>query len=117
MGATLDALRELHPVCQALLAGLFTWSVTALGAALVFFTRAVNQKLLDMMLGLSGGVMIAASYWSLLAPAIEISENQGGSAWLPAAVGFLSGGIVLLLLSYFGSKMILEVLLDRSWHS
>jgi len=85
----------LHPVEQAFLAGLFTWSVTALGAGLVFFAKHANRRLLDAMLGFSGGVMIAASYWSLLAPAIEISENSGGSAWLPAAVGFLLGGACL----------------------
>jgi len=88
----------LSPIWQAAVAGLFTWSVTALGAGLVFFTKAVNRKLLDVMLGMSGGVMLAASYWSLLAPAIEISENRGGSPWLPAASGFLAGGLVLLVL-------------------
>jgi len=84
-----------HPVWQALLAGLFTWSVTALGAGLVFFATHANRRLLDGMLGFSGGVMIAASYWSLLAPAIEIAENMGGFAWLPAAGGFLLGGACL----------------------
>ena len=93
-----ETLSELHPVTQALLAGIFTWAVTALGAALVFFARAVNQKLLDAMLGMSGGVMIAARFWSLLSPAIAISENRGGSAWFPAASGFLAGGAILLLL-------------------
>jgi len=86
---------ELHPVLQALLAGLFTWSVTMLGAGLVFFARHANRRLLDAMLGFSGGVMIAASYWSLLAPAIEISENTGNIAWLPAVIGFLLGGACL----------------------
>lgn len=90
-----DWFISLHPVRQALLAGLFTWSVTALGAGLVIFARHANRRLLDAMLGFSGGVMIAASYWSLLAPAIEISENMGGVAWLPAAVGFLLGGACL----------------------
>ncbi len=91
----LEWFSTLHPVRQALLAGLFTWSVTALGAGLVFFTKHANRRLLDAMLGFSGGVMIAASYWSLLAPAIEISENSGGSAWIPAAAGFLLGGACL----------------------
>lgn len=91
-----DFFLELSPVAQAALAGLFTWAITAAGAALVFFTKAVNQKLIDAMLGLSGGVMIAASYWSLLAPAIEISQHRGGPSWLPAAVGFLLGGAGLL---------------------
>lgn len=83
------------PVVQALLAGLFTWAVTAVGAATVFFARQANRKLLDSMMGLAAGVMIAASFWSLLAPAIEISREMGGSSWLPAAVGFLAGGAFL----------------------
>ena len=88
----------LHPVFQALLAGLFTWAITALGAASVFFTRRVNRKLLDSMLGFSGGIMLAASYWSLLAPAIEVSRHGPAPAWLPPAIGFLAGGGVLWLL-------------------
>jgi len=86
---------QLHPAWQAFLAGLFTWSVTALGAAMVFALRTINRRLLDAMLGFSGGIMLAASYWSLLAPAIEISEHGPYPAWLPPAVGFLLGGGVL----------------------
>ena len=89
---SLEALQQLHPVVQALLAGLFTWGITALGAALVFFTRQVRQRLLDAMEGFAAGVMIAASYWSLLAPAIEMSEGKPLPAWVPPAVGFLLGG-------------------------
>ena len=85
----------LHPVLQALLATLFTWSVTALGAALVFFFKTINRKVLDAMLGFAAGVMIAASFWSLLAPAIEMSESMGVIPWVPAVVGFLLGGIFL----------------------
>lgn len=88
----------LHPVTQALLAGLFTWGVTAVGAASVFLARHIDRRLLDAMLGFSGGVMLAASYWSLLAPAIEISRSGKLPAWLPAAGGFLLGGAVLWLL-------------------
>lgn len=84
-----------NAIIQALLAGLFTWAVTALGAAAVFFTRSVNRKLLDSMLGFSGGVMLAASYWSLLAPAIEISAHGPTPSWFPPAAGFLLGGCVL----------------------
>jgi len=84
-----------NPIVQALLAGLFTWSVTALGAGLVVFARHANRRVLDAMLGFSGGVMIAASFWSLLAPAIAISENRGGITWLPATIGFLLGGACL----------------------
>lgn len=86
---------SLHPTSQALLAGLFTWGVTALGAAGVFCTSCVNRRLLDAMLGFSGGVMLAASYWSLLAPAIQIAERGPLPAWLPPLVGFLLGGAVL----------------------
>ncbi len=86
-----DALQEYHPVVQALLATLFTWGVTALGAACVLFTRTVNQRLLDSMNGFAAGVMLAASYWSLLAPAIEMSQARGGIPWLAPAVGFLAG--------------------------
>jgi len=86
---------SLHPTLQALVAGVFTWAVTAVGAASVFGARRVNRKLLDAMLGFSGGVMLAASYWSLLAPAIEIAERGSLPAWFPPTVGFLVGGAVL----------------------
>jgi ZIP family zinc transporter len=85
----------LDPIWQALLATLFTWFLTALGAAMVFFFRTINRKMLDAMLGFAAGVMIAASYWSLLAPAIEMTEEAGGIAWIPATVGFLTGGFFL----------------------
>ena len=88
----------LHPVTQALLAGVFTWSVTCAGAAGVLLSQNINRKLLDSMLGFSGGVMLAASYWSLLAPAIEISEHGPLPSWLPPTIGFLSGGFVLWLM-------------------
>jgi ZIP family zinc transporter len=88
---------ELHPVLQAFLATLFTWGMTAAGAALVFFGRELSRKTLDGMLGFAAGVMIAASFWSLLAPAIEMSENMGQPGWLPAVIGFLLGGAFLRL--------------------
>jgi ZIP family zinc transporter len=89
----LEWFEQLHPVVQALLATLFTWGMTATGAALVFFTRRVNRRLLDSMLGFAGGVMIAASFWSLLAPAIEMVETEWTlPAWVPALLGFLAGG-------------------------
>lgn len=84
-----------NPVVQALLATCFTWFLTALGAGLVFFTKSVNQRLLDTMNGFAAGVMTAASVWSLLIPAIEMSQNQGLPEWMPAAIGFLVGGITL----------------------
>jgi ZIP family zinc transporter len=86
---------QLNPIYQALIATCFTWLVTALGASLVFFVKTINKKLLDGMLGFAAGVMIAASFWSLLAPAIEMSESLPLPSWLPPAVGFLSGGAFL----------------------
>jgi ZIP family zinc transporter len=87
---------DLNPVWQAFLATLFTWLLTALGAGVVFFFRTINRKLLDAMLGFAAGVMIAASYWSLLAPAIAMAEESGTlPPWVPATVGFMAGGIFL----------------------
>ncbi|MDQ3506952.1 MAG: ZIP family metal transporter [Actinomycetota bacterium] len=85
----------LPPVSQAFLATLFTWGMTALGAALVFGTKKVLRRLLDAMLGFAAGVMIAASFWSLLAPAIELSANGPLPEWLPPVIGFLLGGVFL----------------------
>lgn len=87
----------LNPVMQALCATLFTWFVTALGASLVFFFKSINKVVLNGMLGFAAGVMIAASFWSLLSPAIEMAEAAGTAPWLPAVVGFLAGGAFLLL--------------------
>lgn len=84
-----------NPVIQALLAGVFTWAITALGASTVFATRSVPRRMLDGMLGFAGGVMIAASFWSLLAPAIEIASHRDLPSWFAPAVGFLIGGACL----------------------
>ncbi|MBL7215909.1 MAG: ZIP family metal transporter [Phycisphaerae bacterium] len=93
-----EKFEQLSPVLQALLATLFTWGVTALGAAAVFLAKDISRKVLDFMLAFAGGVMIAASFWSLLAPGIEMAENQGKIAWIPAAVGFLLGGAFIRLI-------------------
>jgi ZIP family zinc transporter len=90
-----DWLAGLNPVLQALVGTGFTWFLTALGAGLVFFFRSVNRRLLDSMLGFAAGVMIAASYWSLLAPAIEMASGGPLPAWVPATLGFLLGGAFL----------------------
>jgi len=87
---------ELNPVLQGLLATLFTYFITALGAGTVFFFKSMNQKILDMMLGFSAGVMIAASFWSLLDPAIALSDELGNSAWFAPTAGFLLGGGFIL---------------------
>ncbi|MGD2269233.1 MAG: ZIP family metal transporter [Desulfobacterales bacterium] len=89
---------DLNPILQALLATLFTWFLTALGAGLVFFFRSINRKVLDAMLGFAAGVMIAASYWSLLAPAIEMAEESNLPAWIPATLGFLLGGAFIWII-------------------
>lgn len=94
-GAIVDWFKGLEPTTQALVGTLFTWGVTALGAAFVFFFKSVNRKVLDAMLGFAAGVMIAASFWSLLNPAIEMAEGMGQTPWVPATVGFLAGGIFL----------------------
>lgn len=86
---------SLDHVYQALLATGFTWFLTAAGAGLVFFFKGFNQKVLDLMLGFAAGVMIAASYWSLLKPAIEMAADSALPPWIPAAIGFLFGGIFL----------------------
>ncbi len=87
----------IHPVLQALFATLFTWGVTALGAAGVFLAREIKRRTLDTMLGFASGVMIAASFWSLLAPAISMAETMGVPGFLPAVIGFLMGGGFLFL--------------------
>jgi zinc transporter, ZIP family len=93
----IDFLQQYGPVTQALFATLFTWSVTAAGAALVFFTNKVNTKVMDSMLGFAAGVMIAASFWSLLAPGIEMASQLGHTSWLTAVIGFMAGGIFMRL--------------------
>jgi ZIP family zinc transporter len=90
-----DFLQSIHPVVQALLATCFTWAMTSLGAAVVFTSKEISRRLLDGMLGFAGGVMIAASFWSLLAPAIEMSADKSIPSWFPALVGFIAGGIFL----------------------
>lgn len=91
---------EQHPTFQAFLGGLFTWGLTALGASVVYFFRKIDKHVLNMMLGFAAGVMIAASFWSLLAPAIEFSRNNGQIIWLAPAIGFLLGGLFIRLLDF-----------------
>lgn len=89
-------LQEQPVVLQAFLAGLFTWGCTIVGSAVVFFFKTVSRKLLDIMMGFAAGVMIAASFWSLLQPSIEYAKgNYGVWSWMPAALGFLLGGFFL----------------------
>lgn len=95
----MDWLFNLNPMVQALIATMFTWALTAAGAGLVFFAKRMNQKFLDASLGMAAGVMIAASFWSLLAPAIDMAEADPRYGptwkWLPPVVGFLLGAVFL----------------------
>ncbi|MFT5194059.1 MAG: ZIP family zinc transporter [Cellvibrionaceae bacterium] len=92
----IEFIQQFNPATQAFFATLFTWAVTAAGAGLVFFSRTINPKFMDSMLGFAAGVMIAASFWSLLAPGIELAEQLGQTPWLSAAIGFMGGGLFLL---------------------
>lgn len=93
----IDFFKSIHPVKAAFLATTFTWLLTALGASSVYFFKTINRKWLDGMLGFTGGVMVAASIWSLLLPSIDMAEADYGKAlsWIPAAVGFMSGALFL----------------------
>lgn len=97
----IDYFLQFHPVTQALIATLFTWGVTAAGAGLVFFSRELNPKVMDSMLGFAAGVMIAASFWSLLAPGLAMAEQLGHTPWLTAVIGFMGGGIFMRLTDRF----------------
>lgn len=110
------------PIVQALAATLFTWGLTALGAGVVFFFKEINRKALDTALGFTAGVMIAASFWSLLNPAIALSEEMGMVKWVPALVGFLAGAFSMRLVDYilphvhlFGQMSDVEGV-KTSWH-
>lgn len=91
----LDYFESIDPILAALYATLFTWFLTAFGASFVFFFKNMNRVVLDGMLGFTGGVMIAASFWSLLAPAIEMSKGEGFIKVIPAAVGFALGALFI----------------------
>lgn len=95
---------DLNPILQALIATTFTWGITLLGALMVCFFKEVNKKALNTILGFSAGVMIAASFWSLLLPSIELSEELGYIAWGLPALGFILGGLFVLLSDKFLDK-------------
>jgi ZIP family zinc transporter len=115
-------LRDIHPVILALAAGLFTWGMTALGAATVFLTKEINRKLLDVMLGFAAGIMLAAVYWSMLLPAMEIAKARHLPVWLPATVGFLLGGVLLRIIDRILPHLEFGVPIDKAegikthWH-
>ncbi len=96
---------ELDPVIQGLFATLFTYFVTMLGASLVLIFKKVNMKILDLMMGLSAGIMIATSFWSLLQPAIELCEELESKAFLVPSIGFLLGGLFIIVSDIFLNKL------------
>jgi ZIP family zinc transporter len=110
----LDWLLEYNPILLALGATLFTWLVTAMGSSMVFFFKTINKKILNSMLGFAAGVMIAASFWSLLKPAIEMAEENGSIPWVPALVGFLAGGAFLLLIDKLLPHLHMGLAIDKS---
>lgn len=100
----MNSFLELNPVLQGLLATIFTWAITALGASLVFFFKKVNKKFLNSMLGFSAGVMIAASFWSLLMPSIELCQELSVNKFIIPSIGFLLGGIFIIFADKFMDK-------------
>jgi zinc transporter, ZIP family len=96
----IDTFLAWPPVLQAFVATVFTWGLTAVGAGAVFFFREVSRKALDTALGFTAGVMIAASFWSLLNPAIDMAEEMGMINWLPALVGFVAGALSMRLIDF-----------------
>lgn len=95
---------DLNPILQALIATTFTWGITLLGALMVCFFKEVNKKALNTILGFSAGVMIAASFWSLLLPSIDLSQELGYISWVLPALGFIFGGLFVLLSDKFLDK-------------
>lgn len=93
----IDFFINQNCIIQALIATLFTFLVTCVGASFVFFFKKINKNVMDAMLGFSGGVMVAASFWSLLSPAIELANELKITAWLIVAIGFMSGGLLLFI--------------------
>lgn len=110
----IDFIQQFNPVVQAFVATLFTWGLTAAGAGVVFVTPTLNPKLLDAMLGFAAGVMIAASFWSLLAPGIEMAEQLGQIPWLTAVIGFMAGGIFMRLTDTFLPHLHLGLSIEKS---
>ncbi len=92
-----ENIQNMSPILLALLATLFTWAMTAFGSAVVFFFKKINKTVMDGMLGFAAGVMIAASFWSLLSPAIEMADNLNINSWIIVFLGFFSGGLLLFI--------------------
>ena len=122
MDKIITYLGSINPILAALYATLFTWGLTALGASLVFFFKKMNRALFDAMLGFTGGVMVAASFWSLLAPGIEMSKGEGFAKVIPAVVGFSLGALFIFGLDkvlphvHINFKMAEKEGVKTQWH-
>jgi len=110
----INILKNYNPVVQTLFATLFTWGVTALGASFVFFAKRPSEKLKESMLGFAAGVMIAASFWSLLEPSIKMSEGKFLPAWVPPVIGFLSGAFFIWLIDRIMPHLHLGLPLEKA---
>ena len=104
---------SLNPIIQALIATIFTWGVTALGASLVFVFKKIHKNILDAMLGIAAGVMVAASFWSLLSPAITMANNLKMNVMLVVSFGFLAGGLLLFISDKIMNKLSISNFNDK----
>ena len=117
-----EIFKNLHPVLQALFAGCCTWGITALGAAVVFLSKDLNRKAMDCSLGFAAGVMLSATFWGLILPAVKLSCDRGNMAWIPAALGFTIGGIFMRLTDKLIPHLHIYLPLEKaegvktSWH-
>ena len=102
----INFFENLNPIVQALLATLMTYAFTVAGSSLVFFFKKINRNVMDALLGIAGGVMIAASFFSLISPAIEKAENLGQIPWLIVSLGFFLGGVLLYITDKISSKVL-----------
>jgi len=118
----LELFKNIHPVLQALLAGCFTWLLTALGAGVVFLSKDFNRKALDCSLGFAAGVMLSASFWSLILPSVRLSCDKGSYAWVPAVLGFVLGGLFMRITDRMIPHLHIYLPLEKaegvktSWH-
>ncbi|GAB4289698.1 MAG: ZIP family metal transporter [Marinilabiliales bacterium] len=110
----ISGLLKINPVLLALYATLFTWFLTMMGASMVFFFKSINRKVLNSMLGFASGVMIAASFFSLLKPALEMTEASGKISWIPAFTGFLAGGAFLYLIDKILPHLHMGLSIDKA---
>lgn len=111
---TSEDLLQYSPVLLALIATTYTYFTTAMGASMVFFFRSINKKVLNMMLGFAAGIMIAASFWSLLKPAIDMAAEKSDTPWFPAVAGFLSGGAFIFLIDKLLPHLHLGLAIDKA---